>query len=341
MATPIWRDWFVDIPEANQIFEIRTGGLTIYRGRAQTRPGKDYPIIRINDICADFLQGTFRELSKEDLQEIEQPPVFDVFAKNEDDSWEILEGIDFLNDWSYDVNYDPVKMGLSFPVKKTAVRGQYFLCTVYNKDTVEVILKEKNGDTVTIEQEPTKLVDAEDFEFFRAICSAGSGTFFAKLGAASTDIESISVDGIEYKVLDPCPGDYVLYYLNAYGGWDSLLLRGVSTEEDEITRYTKEVVYDNSPYSFLEIAGERATRNYLNEIKKKRTLHTGWLSDVEAGRMHHLTESTDIYIHDIVRNEIYPVVIESTTHQFKTYKNNGCKLVNYDITVKLAQNRER
>ena len=85
----------------------------------------------------------------------------------------------------------------------------------------------------------------------------------------------------------------------------------------------------------------RGTQNYANEIVKSYNLVTGWLSDEEASRMHHLINSTEVYLYDIITQEMTPVVIPSTSCEYKTYKNNGCKLVNYTIKVDVAHNRVR
>ena len=129
--------------------------------------------------------------------------------------------------------------------------------------------------------------------------------------------------------------EWVLYYVNAYGGWDSLLIEGNTMERDSLKRYTREMEYDNRE------TRNRGTQNYANEISKVYTLNTSWMSDAESLRMHHLLNSPEVYLFNINTGEIFPVVLNNTTTEFKTYKNNGCRLVNYTIEATIAQDRIR
>jgi hypothetical protein len=110
-----------------------------------------------------------------------------------------------------------------------------------------------------------------------------------------------------------------------------LLIEGAASEEDKLTRHTmtKAGVYD------------REKSNYLNEIEKSITLHTSWLSDEQSLRMHHLLNSTDVYMHDLEKNSILPVILEGSSTPYKTFKGEGGKLVNYTIEVTIAQTRMR
>ena len=57
--------------------------------------------------------------------------------------------------------------------------------------------------------------------------------------------------------------------------------------------------------------------------------------------MHHLLSSTDVYLCDLERNEMIPVVITNGDAQHLNYRNNGCKMVDYTIECKVAENRIR
>ena len=65
------------------------------------------------------------------------------------------------------------------------------------------------------------------------------------------------------------------------------------------------------------------------------------MSDDEASRMHHLLNSPNVYLLDMETDEMMPVVLTNTTTEYKTYKGNGGKLVNYTIEATLAQERIR
>jgi hypothetical protein len=48
-------------------------------------------------------------------------------------------------------------------------------------------------------------------------------------------ITAVGTGSINYTVSN---GDYVLYYSNAYGGWDSLLVTGTTKKTDDIEHLT-------------------------------------------------------------------------------------------------------
>ena len=112
-------------------------------------------------------------------------------------------------------------------------------------------------------------------------------------------------------------------------------MQGNSLEADTLKRYTKEMEYDNSDIQ------NRGIQNYVNEITKGFTLQTGWLLHDQGEMMHHLINSTDVYLYDIANEEMIPVTIPSTSCEYRTYKNQGNRLVNYTIQVQVAQNRIR
>jgi hypothetical protein len=71
------------------------------------------------------------------------------------------------------------------------------------------------------------------------------------------------------------------------------------------------------------------------------TMHTSWLPDDESSRMHHLLNSTNVFLGDLVTGQMIPVILTNTTTEYKTYKGNGGRLVNYTINVTIAQERIR
>jgi hypothetical protein len=126
-----------------------------------------------------------------------------------------------------------------------------------------------------------------------------------------------------------------LYYVNAYGGWDQFLLEGNDMEADELTRYIREVEYDNNQLV------NRGTDNYVSEISKTWTLHSGLLTDDQASRMHHLLNSQMVFLCHISSGDMIPVIMKTNTCEYKTFKNQGRRMVEYTMEVGLAQNRIR
>ena len=117
------------------------------------------------------------------------------------------------------------------------------------------------------------------------------------------------------------------------GGWDSYLIEGNGMKTDNYTLHQMSKSYSNSSIDF-------GKRTYNNEITSSFQLYTGWLKDDEAERLvRNLLSSTKVYLHDLVKNEFYPVWIKDTLATYKTFKNQGHKRVNYQINVETSQSK--
>lgn len=336
---PIWKDKFVDLGQHDSMeFCIRVNGTStdiIYRGKAYRRPGETNVKVKVNDICADYLQNVLPTLSQAAFTELTFPLKFYVQRRN-NDSWVTAEIVEFLNDWSYDYSYNVATMGMSFPINGHIDARQWLTYTAYDASTIAATITFTNGTTSVI-YIPVALSDDfnADFndDFSRSVRAAGSGTAVFDLSPWE-NVAKVTIGGKTWNVVTDCK-EWVLYYVNAFGGWDSLLIEGTAVERDDVTRHLREVEYDNRDIK------NRGRQNYVNEISKSYTLNTSWLSDDESARMHHLMNSTDVYLGNINSGEMIPVIINNTTTEYKTYKSNGAKLVNYSIDVTIAQNRMR
>lgn len=171
----------------------------------------------------------------------------------------------------------------------------------------------------------------------------------------------VTLDNGEYKVITEaddeylysytCPlekADYVLYYLNSYGGWNSFVIEGTTVKKENITQYTTDKVFDNTTYEFEK-------DRYVSEINTSYELNTGLLSDVEAANLSkNLISSNKVYLHSLnegyitngvdwyaIPNFIKPVVITDTSVVYQTYTTNGKKLAQYKISVSDSQSKIR
>lgn len=336
MVQPIWKNYFVSLGTSESqeyviCYSHDDSLTTIYHGKAWKKPGESSIMICINDVCADWLVNTFPSLSEE-FSRSDMPVEFVVQTISTAGVYSEKARVRFINDWSYDASYNPETKGMSFPVNGKIDGRQWLLWTGLNVSTIEAHVTMTNGQSmkVFIPIEISNDFNADfNQDFARSVGSAGSGTaVFSPVQWG--DVASVVINGVAYDVVRGC-NRYVLYYLNAHGGWDSLLIEGAASEEDRLTRHTmtKAGIYD------------REKSNYLNEIEKSITLHTSWLSDEQSLRMHHLLNSTDVYLHDLEKNSILPVILEGSSTPYKTFKGEGGKLVNYTIEVTIAQSRKR
>lgn len=339
MAVSIWRDYYVNLGSANSRpyrIVLQDTGDIIYSGKAYKIPDASAITIKINDVCADYLQNVLPSLSQAEFSELNLPVTFVVQMSFDGYTWTDVATAQFINDWSYDYKYNPATMGMSFPINGHIDSRMPIVWTGLNVSQVTATIYFTDGTSsqVIIPVEISDDFNADfNADFSRSVRSAGSGTAVF-LPSAWDNVSKIVVGRSTFRVVTSC-ARYALYYVNAYGGWDSFLIEGNTLEADTLKRYTREMVYNNRDIQ------NRGIQNYVNEIKKGYTFHTGWLLDNQGERMHHLINSTDVYLYDIPNNQMIPVTIPTTTCEYKTYKNQGNQLVNYTIQVEIAQNRIR
>lgn len=335
----IWKDYSINLGTDDSIrfrISLEKDGTIVYTGTSVKRPGEQYNTIRINDICADYLKAELPSLIDRGFTASDLPVIFEVYTYI-GDSWGIVESVQFVNDWSYDYDHDVDVDGIADPINGHVDPRQPLVWSGLNVTEVRADITYKNGTSsfVILPVELTPDFDWSDFneDFTTSLRSAGSGSAVFNLGNVQ-DIAKVTIDGKEYPVTDVC-ARYVLYYLNAFGGWDSFLIEGSTRVFDNITRYTTKNEYDNTD------SANRGRKNFVNEVSRTLQMTTGWLSDRESERMHHLINSTNVYVFDLVDRRMYPALIPGTSQEYKTYKTNGARLVNYTIDVELANGTTR
>lgn len=334
---PIWKDYYVSLGTADGVlYRIRlddAAGEIIYQGKAYQRPDTLTTEIRINDVCADYFSGVVLNLTQATLSSMSLPLTFYVEYYDEaNETWTAADTVQFLDDWSYDRSYDAATMGLSFPINGRIDVRMWIPYTAVGASQVSMEIHYKDGTTATVIVPIAISADfSSDFnaDFARHTTAAGSGTAVFNL-TAWTDVDYVVIGNSRYQVVTDC-GRYALYYKNAYGGYDAFLLEGICRRTDVLERGNVDVEYDNRNVQ------NRGVRNYINEYKQSWVLNTGLLSDDAGLMMHHLLNSTDVYLYDIDSGEMTPVVITDTETEYKTFKTAGRQPVQYAITVEVAQ----
>ena len=317
-AIPIWKDKVIDLGAASVEFRITVGGNTIYAGKAIARPGDANAKVRINDICADFLVNAKPAFADRTFASFDLPSF--VVQKKSGGTWSNVETVLFYGDWSYDYGFHGDV--LSDPINGKVTTGMFILTSAKEISANVTASYKKSGGSVTTRTTTVSPTPAY-------------GTCMFDAGAVSDTVQ-ITVNSKVYKIVDGCESKYALYYINAYGGWDQLLVEGVDLQMDSVERHIRGREYVNTT------SDQAGMVDYANEVTKTWTLNTGILTDAEASRMHHLLNSPLVYLFQFAGGGyFYPVIIKTDTCEYKTYKNQGRKMFNYQFTVELAQNRIR
>lgn len=334
---PIWKDRAVTLDTATYAdYEIRTGdssGPVIYQGRAYARPGEADVVARINDICAPFLGAGLPDFGSR----FTPMQVSETFVTLVGGS--VVDTITFYNDWSYDAGFTAdVNEPLSDPIIAELDPRQWLVFSVLSgAQAVSVVLTFADGTTATISVPVAFSADFnDDFngDYATEDDPGRSGTAVLDLSQFS-DVVSVEFMGVTLPVRQTACAKFAVYYTNAYGGWDSLLLDGQDALTDNLTRHTIKRDYDNT-----DLDG-RGIKDYALEISPEWTLRTGILTDEQSWKMAHLLNSVEVYLCDLGSGAFRPVVLTDTSAARQTYASNGRRPNQYTFTARLAQERIR
>ena len=348
---PIWQDVYVPIGYVDsQAFVIRTSDdrALIYSGKAYKKPTDSALQVKINDICADYLQPVLPSLHTSKCYPQVVARSFNFYTIDPLGGEILIATIPFIADWSYDYSRSqwPVneQAVLSDPINGRVTAQMAIPVSIYSGGTVTMQILDAERDvlgTFGIAGSAGDFLKNESFnnDFFTSDPppAANGGVYMFNLPQVLTlypTAKYLTVAGLTYEIMPDCY-KYALYYLNAYGGWDCFLVDGGDKTTDNYTRSTFKQEYDNT------LPSNRGTVNYLNTISRTISLGTGYMTDAESAKMHHLVGSTNVYLYDIMNDELRPVVMSTNSLVKKTYRNNGAQLVRYDFNVELAQQMSR
>lgn len=324
-----------------------TEGEVIYEGVACVTPSDNTAIyVSINDIVADYLSAPFQESAggRWHTQRLGGWFAIDVYDENAS-GWFNEWGGFFYKDYSYDYGFDASVMGLAHPITGIAAPNQWLVASaidVQGAGDVEYELTDKNGNVSGIIVNLGRSADFNaDFNADFAISQGNPAEAgYAGLNLALyADIVSVRVlcgtlVMAEYAVRQDTCKRYCLYYRNAYGGWDSVLVDAVTRKEG----YARSAVgrwVDNS------VQGARGSEEYANAVTEGWELRLEGLTDAQAERVRQLAGSSDVYLCDIVADTLTPLNVTATECTDKTFRNQGRKRIGYAISAVTAQVRDR
>lgn len=307
-----------------QAFSVSIDGRVIYNGRLSRKPGESTFTTYINRIVKDYLSARIELSTSSPL--IEQP----YYAREVTISPTPSNGIrnyKVYADYSYDDGNVVVvdeTCSSSMPLSHIVDPRQRLITSFVDLTDAEqayVELRDGSGNTVqsckgkkcaTINQQLGERYIGKSFDVY----DDREGRVLAA-----------------YKCERTC-ANYALYYLNAHGGYDHLLLTGNVKRVDNLTRST--IIRDVNSTTLAHGKSDISV-----SIQRTWELATDMLTDAQLALTHHVLGSPHAYLHDLNTREIVPVVITANRADFKSYRNQGGKLSNLTLTVEEATKRER
>lgn len=319
---PIWQDRIVRInTDAISVkYDVRYSNKKIFAGKAYVMPNTDYVEIDIAKICASYLNSSLEGIidAPKSFNALEGVRQFGLYVNDElHSSYLMFNSYTYKPNPEYLIENGNYFVCLSDPIRKECDSRQYIVYSFFNALTTSAIIKTFHFNKDGINQ----------VEFSGQVNGRTLYTTFEKVPEG--DINRVTLINDSYSIKDTCC-KYCLYYQNALGGWDSFLINGNDKKTDKITSYKYIKAINNNTKKF-------GTKKYLNIINSSYKLYTNHLTDDEASRMHHLLESTEVYLHNLEDDTIIPVNITNSSCEYKTFTNNGKKKFTYQIDVEESQ----
>lgn len=323
MATllPAWKDEVIRqyaLGAGTLTYSLKDGENIIFRGRSHNVSDTNTYTIPFSSIARDYVDARITLVLSKDVQdEVTYSRTITVLGVSPTQEYLIY------NDYSYEdveVSVDRPFV-LSRPLSNVVDPRQYLFCTVANLSGV--------ANSVAIRQGMVKLASAD---------VANCRTFTLLLSKdEDLNLRTLVISGV-YKTMGyevrETNADYCLYYLNAYGGYDHLLIKGNSLMSES---YTRTEVRRNELNTTL-----KHNRDIIaTDISRKWQLHTDYLSDEQWALTHHLLGSPHIFLHNLNTGEVTPVIITAHQADWKTYRNQGNRKSNLTIEVEEARTRVR
>lgn len=307
MAQAIWKDYKVDLSahltDGAADYEIRKGAQVLFSGRAVAAPDGTCRV-RVNDVCASLLWSALPDLTVQGFTADGSAADFSLYVGATK-----VEDFTLFRDWSYDRGFDPWAGGVS----SDPVRGEVDI-------RMPLLFSRVKAGSVALNVRGSA----------STVSATGPGVVVVPAqGAAGT----VTIGGITYRLLETCRR-YALYYVNAYGGWDQLLMRS-GEETSAFSRDTYRSDYDNAEQTAV---GEH---NWRTGVTRSWALRTGVLTDEEARKVVlHVAGATQAFLFDMQEGTVLPVIMTNPEETVRTFSL-GKRRVEYTLACRLAQTELR
>jgi len=304
---PIWKEVgvAVEAPSNSAFVEyhINSGNTILYAAKAYPEPTTRATSVILNDVCENYLGNGITFTAG--VQEM--PDYYKQFKFVTNTGTET--NFSFYNSWAY--KEIPSHQILSDPISTTVDWRQWIPISWLSLGTDNLAVGNERYSPVAANSGSTLMLKASSF----SVGSTLNVDCSARRGYGNGDYP------LTYYIANEC-GEYVLYYCNAYGGWDALLVKGNTTKRDDIESFNYRKKAPRTDFSKTK---------YMNRITPTWNLHTDYF--VNGEKMYHLIESPLVYLHILATDEIIPVIVTDTSVSYLNYSNNGKNPVSYEINV--------
>ena len=315
---PTWQDVFVAIPRTSEeesnitysvsVLDNETGNFEIvYRGNA-VFTDKD-PEINITEIVRDYVEDNINIYG--DAGSTQKSDLTKVLLNTEEDGANLVASLYYYYDYSFDKDF---KFTRNMPILNYFdVRQDIFLSFLNLPGETNTVTVSTGGRLLRLTFDTP-------------------GIFHNKRAYHEGPVIVNAPDKRTILTSKNTCAKYAIYYLNPLGGWDQLLIEGKVLKTIKLEGKSFKRNFNNNTNEFQN-------KHYLKNLTTSYKFTTGYLTDEQAKLMPNLIETTKAYLCELDTNNYIPVLINTTSVDIKTYRNQGRKLFTYTIAVQESQNK--
>ena len=305
-----------------------------FNGRIYSGLCKDgYGIQNVNEILAQYVVPTGFSFGSSEIVNYDDASHSTFYIYYTQDDWESFtsDTVTLTYDWGYEGVNRVVK---SDPITNILDCRQYFLHTLTAtnpsvSETVNVAgIGEEWGD-----EEYTLIATFKIDGYSFVTYVRDLSTLVYPIAPTTETFLPLWIGSTRYLITRTCYR-YCLYYLNQYGGWDSMLFRGKELQEDGISRLSYKKNYVANSLDFHKV-------DYQSTVSERWELNTSFLDDIASSKMINIMASNRLFLHDLETGRIAPVNVTNSTCEHKTYRNQGRKMAAYNVEVSASQPKYR
>ena len=353
-------NYFYSVSVKNRELETFT---TIFEGKPQPRPGETYSNIRLNELVFNYIEefmidpdnfGADEYINGKGVEaevrlwtnegSYDNPEKRSIYVFSPDRSYDTDRKQlyrDYARIYRDDVSSGMVNLektgmvNLNDPINGHANSTQPFVFAFWNETSFpgnpnieDKFICEESADGVTYTEKYSTYADVDRGRLIQYTISPGdilTGKYVAVRKSNST--KRVTYDR------SYC-GQYVLFYKNRFGGYDSFLI-----ESNLIEKRTpnKTSWGDSIPYAYgNEDVLSGNVNSYKERIDSEKTTYSfnsGYLSDEQSDRFYnHLILTEEAYLYDCVAGTYIPVKITNGEVEKEVFRN-GRKLNSYRVDM--------
>ena len=303
----------------------------LYEGSAYRKPGQEKAFIYINRIVSSNIN--IKDIAGPSLSWVNGYATFTAVVKEVALNNTVYRTTyRFVYNWDYESGAYTSTVNINYPVVTEVSPNDMIPISYWVGDTVPQISAKyhfPDGTESTVNLDQTGV-------FTNDINTINIQSSINRTALVSSDSVDIMVGDVIINTYhtNSC-NRYTLYYYNKRGGVDVMPLNGGLTKSEDFDRTVFNVEYENFPYSNI------AKKVINNNITTKYTATTRFMTDEQAARFaKHFLSSPAVMMYDNVDDEIYSVILDENSADYKTFKSNGRQFNQYTFNFSLTHTKK-